>query len=198
MKIKFVFLILPFILFACEGQVFTPKPKAYPKVEYPEKTYLHFDKNYCNFTFEYPAYASIQQDSKYFDEVPVNPCWFDIYIPAFDSRIHCSYYPINAENSFEKLKTDAFQLANKHTLKATYIEEIPIQNAQGINGMAFDYEGPVATPFQFFLSDNQSHFFRAALYFNTKVKPDSLAPVHEFVKKDMIRMINTFQWVEKK
>jgi hypothetical protein len=49
---------------------------------------------------------------------------------------------------------------------------------------------------QFFLTDKKNHFFRAALYFNTQVRPDSLAPIYEFVKEDVFKLIETFEWEE--
>jgi hypothetical protein len=60
--------------------------------------------------------------------------------------------------------------------------------------MVFSIEGPAATPFQFFITDEKQHFFRASLYFKTKINTDSLAPVYDFVKKDLRKMIETFEW----
>ena len=40
-----------------------------------------------------------------------------------------------------------------------------------------ELEGEVPTQFQFYTSDSTHHFFRGALYFNTAMKNDSLAPV---------------------
>lgn len=193
-KIILLTIVLAAGLTACEEPVYTPKPRAFPKVVYPEKSYLPFDASYCNFTFQYPAYARIEQDQTYFDEKPKHPCWFDIYIPDFDSRIHCSYYPVTDESGLEKLKNDAFELAGKHNIKANYIDEIPIDKPDGTYGFVFDIEGAVASPFQFFLTDGKQNFLRGALYFNTQARPDSLAPVYEFMKKDVMQMINTLEW----
>ena len=71
-----------------EEEVYTPKRRAFPKVVYPERNYSKLDINYCNFTFEYPNYARVEQDTSFFDEKPVNPCWFDLVIPTFDARLH--------------------------------------------------------------------------------------------------------------
>ena len=51
--------------------------------------------------------------------------------------------------------------------------------------------GPVASQLQFFLTDTaeQQHFFRGALYFYTEANTDSLAPVYDFMRKDVERMI---------
>lgn len=179
-----------------EEMVFTPKPRAYPRIEFPRHEYRAFDKSYCNFTFEYPTYAAIEQDTLFFDEKPVDPCWFDIYIAQFNCRIHCSYYPINSDNTFEKLNNDAFELTNKHVTKAEYINPTPVQNIQGVYGFTFNLEGPVATPFQFFLTDSTRHFLRGAMYFHSKSQPDSLSPIIDFVKEDIDHMIKTFRWLE--
>lgn len=175
-----------------EEEIYTPKPRAFPKVIYPERTYTKLDIDYCNFTFEYPAYAQVEQDTAFFDEKPVDPCWFDLVIPAFNARLHCSYFPV--EGDFEKFRSDAFSLANKHNIKANYIDELPIQKPNGVSGMVFDIEGPVASPFQFYLTDSKDHFLRASLYFNTQARPDSLAPVFDFIKADLMQMINSFEW----
>ena len=41
-------------------------------------SYQKFDANYCQFTFEYPKYASIEQDKQFFDEKSPSECWFNI------------------------------------------------------------------------------------------------------------------------
>ncbi|MEM9990499.1 MAG: hypothetical protein AAF738_01980 [Bacteroidota bacterium] len=182
---------------ACESPVYAPKPRAYPKVNYPEREYVRLDKDYCAFSFEYPSYMNVVQDKRYFDEESKHECWFDLYMEAFDSRLHCTYYPIQSRDDFEKLLVDAFELAGKHNSRADYIEERPIQQAGNVKGFGFEIEGPAASPFQFFVTDSTQHFFRASLYFNTQARPDSLAPVYQFVKHDINKIIETFQWQQK-
>lgn len=181
---------------ACEETIYTPKPRGYPKVVYPEKVYQPFEEGYCSFTFEYPKYAVIEQDTAFFEEKPVDPCWFDLLIPAYDARVHFSYIPIDKKNPFDELNADAFDLANQHNLKANYIDDFVIQKPNGVSGIAFNLEGAVASPFQFILTDSTNHFLRGSLYFNTKARPDSLAPVVDFVKTDIMHIINTFAWSE--
>ncbi|MDX1667357.1 MAG: hypothetical protein R3350_09010 [Saprospiraceae bacterium] len=198
MRICIFSIICSLFLLACEGSKnFSPKPRAFPRVVYPEKTYTSFDQDYCNFTFLVPSYAEIQQDTLFFEEKPAHPCWFDIYFPQFNSRIHCSYYPVGEEKSFSQLKTDAFELVDWHNKRANYIEERRIQKPEEeVYGFAFQIEGPAASPFQFYLTDSSRHFLRGALYFNTQVRPDSLAPVKAFIMKDIERMIETFTWTD--
>lgn len=192
-SVLIVFTILLFTS-SCQEESFTPKPRAFPKIDFPEKTYQKFDNDFCEFGFEYPSYCIIQQDTAFFDQRPVHPCWFDLYYPDFDSRIHFSYYPVGTYKSLEKLKTDAFEMADWHNKKANYIEELMINKPNNVHGFAFDIEGPVASPFQFYLTDSTNHFLRGSLYFNTQAKPDSLAPVYDFVKRDIMKLIETFEW----
>lgn len=193
----FSILFFCFLLSSCgEDEVYTPKPRTFPRVIYPERSYKQLDINYCQFVFDYPGYARIEQDTAFFDEKPADPCWFDIVIPAFNAKLHCSYFPINGD--FEKFRNDAFSLANKHNIKANYIDELPVKKANGLSGMVFNIEGPVASPFQFYLTDSKEHFFRASLYFHTQARPDSLAPVFDFIKEDLMQLINTFEWKKEK
>ena len=187
--------LLAMMLWGCsESPSLTPKPRAYPKVVYPEKAYQSFQQASCPMSFEYPAYAKIQQDSLFFGDTAPSDCWFDLYFADFDCRIHCSYYSISQQKGFEELKKDAFEMVDWHMKKANYINEIEVGNSADIKGFIFDIEGPAASPMQFYLSDEKDHFLRGALYFNTQIKPDSLAPIYEFVKADIVQLIDSFQW----
>ena len=196
LKAGWILVSLLLTLMSCtsDHRIGTPKPRGFPKVVYPEKDYRSFAAEYCSFTFEYPAYAKIQQDTAFFEEEPVNPCWFDVFFPDFDCRIHCSYYEIGTEKSFEDLKEDAFEMVDWHNKKANYIEESGIQKNDGTKGFIFEMEGPAASPLQFYLTDSTHHFLRASLYFNTQARPDSLAPIYQFVREDVLKMIETFKW----
>jgi len=57
-----------------------------------------------------------------------------------------------------------------------------------------EFTGRAASPLQFFLTDSTNHFLKASLYFNSKVNPDSIAPIAEFVKVDVAELINTLKW----
>ncbi len=186
--------IVSLLLTACEESTFTPKPRGFPKVMFPKTEYQQFDKNFCKFSFEYPKYAQIVQDTTFFDEKPADECWFDLYVPQFNARIHCSYYPIDKVNTFEKMRSDAFTLAGKHNVKADFIDEIRIQKNNNVSGFLFDIQGAAASPFQFYLSDSTTHFMRGALYIKAESRPDSLQPIFDFMKKDIVHLINTFEW----
>jgi len=186
-----------FILLAScqEDKLFLPKPRSFPKISYPDtKIYKDFNENYCDFGFRYPSYSTIKQDEYFFEEKPVHPCWFDIQSNVFNATMHCSYYPLSGRKSLDDLVNDAYRLAGKHNVKAEYYEESILNYPGDVKGVLFEIEGDVATPVQFFLTDSTTHFFRASLYFNSKVNPDSIAPVLDYVMQDIDTLLQSFHW----
>ena len=187
--------VFVFVLNSCNEYVPVPKPRAYPKVVYPEKAYQRFDQTYCNFSFEMPKYAVIERDTTFFDEKPRSDCWFNVVVPDLNAKIYCSYYPITGRARFDELVQDAFTMAQKHNIKASYIEEIPVhRDADHVHGIIFSIEGAAASSYQFFVTDSTSNFLRGALYFNSQARPDSLAPVLAFMKQDVDRLVETIHW----
>ncbi|MBV6439152.1 MAG: hypothetical protein EPGJADBJ_00788 [Saprospiraceae bacterium] len=186
---------LPLLLSSCEDYTPVPKPRAYPRVVYPEKTYKPFDASYCNFTFEMPAYATIEKDTSFFDEKPKDECWFNLDVKQLNAKIYCSYNPIRSRKDFDELVADAFAMTNKHNIKASYIDELHVHRPEDkVYGIVFNVEGAAASSYQFFLTDSTRNFLRGALYFNTQSRPDSLAPVIAFMKKDLDRLVGTLKW----
>lgn len=194
----FVIALTCFVLSSCtRDKVYSPKPRMYPKIDFPVQEYKGFHYDACNFSFMMPAYSNVNTDVKFFNEEPKDPCWFDLQLPNFNGAIHFSYTSIDDKiNTLDKLITDAFRIAEQHNVKAEYREEAIIENKNGVNGLMFNMEGPVASPVNFFLTDTLEHFVRASLYFNSEVNPDSIKPILEFVSKDIDKIIGTFEWVE--
>lgn len=180
---------------SCDDTLTVPKPRAYPRVIYPEKVYKPFDADYCKFTFEQPVYAQIEQDTSFFGKKPDSNCWFNLNVSSLNAKIYCSYSDIKSRKDFDELVKDVFEMTNKHNVKASFIDEIPVhRTADKVHGLIFHVEGAAASSYQFFLTDTTEHFFRGALYFNTKTRPDSLAPVIDFMRKDVERLVETFKW----
>lgn len=185
-RIAAIFLISIYLMAGCREKDPMPKPRAYPRVEFPERHYVTYDSATCPFTFEYPDFAQIRNKDE--------DCWFDLFIPSLSARIHCSYLPVKDRADFDDLVQDAFVIAARINERASYMEETRLKNAQGVNGLILEWTGPAASPVHFFLTDSTHHFFKAALYFDSKVQPDSLAPVAAFIREDIQQMINTFSW----
>lgn len=183
------------LLVGCSDPVYTPKPRMYPRVPWPTDTGLvSFVAEDCPFSFEYPSYMEVKHDKYFYEDQLPTDCWFNMSIPALNGTIHCSYHELNGRASFDEMVQDAFTIVSKHNIKANARKEIPLTSDYGVHGLGFEISGPVATPYQFYVSDTTDHFFRASLYFNNKVSPDSMKVVHDFLIDDMKDMIQSFRW----
>lgn len=174
-----------------------PKPVGYFKINFPKKEYRLFNEPAFPYTFEYPVYAEIVRDTSFFGDTPENPWWINLDFPQFHGHVYISY-KIIGQYKLDKLLNDAFNLTNKQSVKANYIDQSLINTPNGVHGMYFKVSGDVATANQFFLTDSTKNFLRGALYFDTTPNQDSLKPVNDFLVQDLMHLINTFKWRNEK
>jgi gliding motility-associated lipoprotein GldD len=177
-----------------DDEVFIPKPKGYPRVDFPEKTYRLYD-SICPYSFEIPTYARISNDK----HKGADPCWINVDFPKYNAQIHLSYKIIT--NNLDTILNQSRDFVVKHQVKSTGIDEtIIIKDSAQVYGLVYDISGNTASNVQFYLTDSIHHFMRGALYFNAVPNIDSEKVVVDFLRKDIIHMIQTFQWkgLEKK
>jgi gliding motility-associated lipoprotein GldD len=191
-KKNFQFIIFISIIISCNSP-YIPRPAGYFKIDFPPKQYSLFKEPGFPYSFEYPVYAKIVRDTSFFGDSPENPWWINIEFPQFNGKVYISYKVIG-KYKLEKLLNDAFNLTNKQSVKATYINDSLINTPKNVHGMFFKVSGDVATANQFFLTDSTKNFLRGALYFDTTPNQDSLKPVNDFLVQDLMHMINTFEW----
>jgi gliding motility-associated lipoprotein GldD len=169
---------------------FVPKPKGYNRIDLPKTIYTQLLENHP-YTFQYSTQAIIKADTVSWSE----PHWIYVYYPTYKAMIQLTYKPLgNNPNQLSNLINDAYKLAAKHNQKAYSIQDLVLKTPSGKTAMLMELEGEVPTYLQFYTTDSTKHYLRGALYFNTALKSDSLAPVIEYLKKDVIQMINTLQW----
>lgn len=171
-----------------DDDTIAPKPRAYFRLSFPEKKYVRYDSS-CPFTFEIPTYSKITKDPN----PSAEPCWINVnYIP-FNGTLHLSYKEV--KGNINGYLDDTYELASKHQVKASKIEEELIQiDSLKVYGLLYDIGGNAASSVQFFLTDSTKHFIRGALYFNAVPNTDSIKPVVDYIKKDIYHLINTFKW----
>jgi gliding motility-associated lipoprotein GldD len=211
---KNLILIAAVVLFlaACNS-TYSSKKEGYFVIDFPEKKYQVFDEPGFPYSFEYPSYAKIVQDtSTFFDNNPENNYWRNIDFGQFNAKIYLSYKAIGGKslykiklpngaykdslgtNEYDRMIADAFKLTNKNEEKATRKSDSTFTTSTNISGMLFKLYGKVATYRQFFMTDTSKNFIRGALYFYASPNADSLQPVVNFLQKDIDHMINTFKW----
>lgn len=189
-----VIIVIALLFINCKEK-YTPKPREYFRIDFPEKSY-HEIQNKFPFKFEIPDYAKIVQDKKN----PDKPNWININIPENKAEVHISYFNLATSDGSDrlmlnKIMEDTRTLAYKHTIKADAIQEqVFINPSQKVYGLIYRIEGNAASPIQFFLTDSINHFLRGALYIREVPNIDSLKPVIEFLEPDVIRLIETTSW----
>ncbi len=199
---KGLFFVLIFCLLQLLGcreePIYYPKPRAFPKFSLPEREYARFDINYCNFSFEFPRYMRFEQDTLFINQATKHSCWFNLHMPALNGDIHFTYTDISGDSLPQKIfkvYRDAYKMSEEHNPKASQNEDLIINRPdRRVYGVLYNIEGYVASPFQFVLTDSSRHALRASLYFRNRPNPDSLAPIVEFVKSDMMGILNSFEW----
>ena len=187
----FIFYLSIIILLSCNSN-YSPKPRGYFRIQFPDHAYQSFDQPEFPYSFEYPVYGKIIRDTAFFGDKPENPYWINVDFPRFHARIYISYKKV--ENNFDKLREDAYKMTYKHTYKASSIDDSPINTPLGVHGIFFNVGGNAATAKQFFVSDSTRHFLRGALYFDTTPNADSLSIVNDFLQEDMNHLINSLRW----
>jgi gliding motility-associated lipoprotein GldD len=181
------FMTLMIILMGCKGNL-VPKPKGYFRIDFPAKSYRLYD-TLCPFKFEYPVYGTISYDIGRISA----PCWFNIDFPDFRAKIHFSY--LDVRNNLEEILDESHDFAYSHSVKADAITEQPWLNPEkDVYGVLYDIKGNTASSLQFYLTDSTRHFVRGALYFSAQPDQDSLLPVINFFREDIIHLVETFSW----
>tara|TARA_B100000795_G_scaffold166572_1_gene125333 strand:+ start:210 stop:761 length:552 start_codon:yes stop_codon:yes gene_type:complete len=178
-----IFLVLFLIIsFGCKNDVL-PKPKAYLSLTYPEKTYkeLHLSRPY---RFKVSKMATIINEKNN---------WLSIKYPKLKASIDITYRPI--KNNLRELLTEAEKLVFKHTTKADQI--IPqdfINKEKRVFGSIYEITGNAASQIQFHVTDSTNNFIKGSLYFYAKPNYDSILPAVNYIKEDILHLIETLKW----
>ena len=198
--INLKFAIINVVLITCVAcnRVSTPKPYGYYRITPPDTSYIPFDQssiiNHQSPTTSYPYTFMLSRNAVVQPRAEQGErYWINIYYPAFDATIHCSYKPVR--NNLRELTNDALDFVYRNASHASAIPERDFNNPEAnVYGVLFDLEGNTASSCQFFLTDSTRHFFRASVYCNCPPNADSLAPVYDYLRTDVLRLVETFEW----
>ena len=99
---------------------YVPKPRAYPRIVYPEKEHERFQREGVPYSFEMPLYCSMEKDSG--GVYKQQPNWFNLNFKPFNATLHITYYRFKDWQQFDSLVSDTRKLAYKHLQRA---DDIP-------------------------------------------------------------------------
>ena len=165
-----------------------PKPTGYFRIEVPPHSYHPFD-TILPFSFDCSDYATCSFEKK--DE---NTLWLFLNYHDFNADIDITYMPLH-NDLHERILAEDKLVANHYKI-ADDVEYSIINDPESrIFGQIYDIKGKsVACPLSFWMTDSTSHYFRGALYFNHAPNNDSLQPVIDFIREDVLKLIETFHW----
>lgn len=186
--------ILLMLTYGCRD-ISVPKPKGHFRIDLPAKNYSKFTgvpaySSNTPFSFEYPAYGNLTFHSEDSNE----PGWFNIEFPEYRAKIYLTYKDVNKD--FAGLMEQTYKMNVKnHIAKADAINEKQFNNRESrVYGVLYDLKGNTASAVQFYATDSVKHYLRGSLYFSAEPDSDSLAPVIEFFREDIIHLIETLKW----
>jgi len=176
-------------------EVAVPKPRGHFRIDLPNRQYIQYnDQTGKNgkipLSFDYPAYGHLI----FQEENGSNPGWFNIEFPFYKAKIYLTYKDVN--NDLDSLMEQSYKLNVKyHITKADAINEQVFSNHENkVYGILYDLKGNTASAVEFYVTDSLRHYLRGSLYFAAEPNADSLAPVIDFFREDIIHLIETLKW----
>jgi gliding motility-associated lipoprotein GldD len=192
-RILMLFILLA-AFYGCR-HVNVPKPRGHFRIDLPEHNYVEFNgQNGKTFnvplSFEYPSYGQIVFQGGQGSD----PGWFNIEFPSYKAKIYLTYKDV--KNDLDSLLDQSYDLNVKyHVAKADAIKEQVFSNRENkVYGILYDLKGNTASAVEFYVTDSLNHYLRGSLYFASEPNADSLAPVIDFFRGDIIRLIETLKW----
>ncbi|MFY7944960.1 MAG: hypothetical protein ACOVNZ_10270 [Crocinitomicaceae bacterium] len=188
-KIYLSILLVVFI-YGCKDNESIPKPPTYLRTEFPDHSYRLIS-------------ADCPYELKLADLYNYKPCTFEksnfcmqqIDLGPINGSLFLYYIKIPSKDSLPAIINFANDKVDEHKIKADKIDfEQIIEKNKRVFGTFFELKGNVATNFQFYLTDSVNHFVRGEVLLNCRPNYDSLRPTLEYLKLDLLELVNNFQW----
>ena len=184
---------LIFIIFlGCENYLL-PKQSGYLRLDYPSPEYATFGVDKPGLPFFFDTNNKLSNIS----DIDINSETIDFIIKynALDAQINFQYKSVNSKDHLDAYIIDLKKTIETHSLMANSIRvrDYTLEE-RNIYGRIFDLSGNVASPYQFFLTDNINNIISGFVYFNIKPNYDSILPAINYIENDIIKLIESFNW----
>lgn len=181
--------LLMMTLFACGDDKTTPKPSTFLRLDIKNEGFVKYQSN-CGYSFDVDKLFKVKD---VVDENGHLTCHKDLDFGKLNGVMNFSYIEMN--RPLKDYIDYALDKMESHKVRATAIDDTTFLFPQKrVFGTLFSLKGDVASPFQFYLTDSTQHFASGVVYFNSIPNYDSLRPSLDYLKKDIVRMIETFSW----
>ena len=178
-----MFRILPifFIFIGCQ-ELHMPKQKAYLAHKFDIPNYK-FRSNDC-----YGFSVNLISEIKFYSN-----CNATINYKSLKADLFISNIKIN--NNIKLIKADLDQKISDNSRNVFKINASEFNNYDNkVYGVYYSFIGNTPANIQFYITDSLSNFVTGSLYFKSKPNYDSLLPSISYVKNDIKKIFETFQW----
>lgn len=168
---------------------YTPKPRGYFRIEPEPTTYKTATFDHHPFLFNISRSATVELSPAGDPAV-----WVNLVYPKLGATIYCDYLRISPR-SLRLATEESRRFVAAQLKKGESVQEKAYSNPESrVYGSLFLLDGGAASPVQFAVTDSLSHFLRGALYFDCTPNADSLAPAIQYIREDIIELIQSFSW----
>ena len=186
-KILYIIVLALVGLASCR-QPAVPKPYGYFRIAIPDTSYAWYHEADYPYTFLLSNNAVVVPRTQAGEQY-----WIDIVYPTLNTRVHCSYKPIR--NNLRVLSRDAQEFLMSHASIASAIPGQDFSNPEeSVYGVYYELHGNTASSVQFVLTDSVEHFIRGSVYCNAVPNQDSLAPIYDYKREDVRRLMESMRW----
>lgn len=208
--------VLLFTLASCGGNDYSPKPQAYLRIDLPEQHYWLVDtlrlpkdttiivdsdtlsfgkqaKPHKTFPFIFEANECVELIEK---DSPKGEVWIDLNYPQWDGVIFLTYKHLHGADDLRGQIDTSSRMLEKHYQFASGIDEQAFESGNHtVHAVKWHLKGKnVASTYQFYATDSIRHFLRGALFINRPPNNDSLAPLLDYMQRDLDHLIETLRW----
>lgn len=182
-------LFILFFLLCISCTEYTPKPRGYFRIEPPQARYQSLPLDSLPYAFNVSQLVTVE-----LPPVGSPEGWINLSYPSLGVKVYCSYLPVT-RRTLQTAEMESRSLVSRQAKQANAVKEQAYSNPdEKVYGSLFLLDGESASPVQFMLTDSSLNFFRGALYYDCVPNADSLAPLTDYLRKDIIELIQSFSW----
>jgi len=188
-----IYICFIFIL-GCDNYLM-PKQSAFLRLDYSNPQYEQINNNEFPFLFETNNILSNISDINISNE----SIDFILKYDELNAQVNFQYKNIDSKETLDTYILDLKKTIETHSIMANTVRiRDYVLEENDIYGRIFDLSGNVASPYQFYLTDNKNSIISGFVYFNIKPNYDSILPAINYIENDMINLIESFSWKKNK
>ena len=178
-----ILLIFSFLTFASCDNSSLPKQKGFfaPEFSYPK----YENQALCNFKFTRNLSSNI---------IKTNECNYEIYYKELDAKIYLN--KIKLTNNLNELSS---KFDEKVFNNSEYADQILTSEYSDLSKKVYSriyfFVGDTPSNIQFYITDSISNYISSSTYFNSKPNYDSLLPYIHYIRSDIKKIIESFDWI---